>query len=278
LIFGVVGSTVIFLTVGWFLTSPAHVAIGPPPSELAAEAVAISSPSGALLRGWFLAGRAGGGAVVLMHGIRSNRLSMVRRAKLLRDAGVSALLFDFQAHGESTGQHMSFGVLEALDARAAVQFLRQRVPAERIGAIGFSLGGAAILLGPHPLPVDALVLEAVYPDIGAALENRVRIFVGPFARPISFLLEYLLTRLTGVRSAELRPIDHIGAVVAPVLVASGTRDNRTTIAEARMLFERAPEPKVFWAVEGGAHVDLEAFAPDEYRQRVLPFLLERLRR
>jgi hypothetical protein len=28
--------------------------------------------------------------------------------------------------------------------------------------------------------------------------------------------------------------------------------------------------------EGARHVDLEAFAPEEYRRRVLPFLIERL--
>ena len=61
-----------------------------------------------------------------------------------------------------------------------------------------------------------------------------------------------------------------------MLVASGTRDARTTIAEATALFEHAPQPKSFWAVEGAAHVDLEAFAPEEYRRRVLPFLVKYL--
>ncbi len=35
-------------------------------------------------------------------------------------------------------------------------------------------------------------------------------------------------------------------------------------------------PKSFWAVEGAGHVDLEAYAPDDYRQRVFPFLIARL--
>ena len=55
------------------------------------------------LSGWFIAGRPGGGAVVLMHGVRGNRLAMLRRARLLHAEGFSVLLFDFQAHGESTG-------------------------------------------------------------------------------------------------------------------------------------------------------------------------------
>ena len=42
---------------------------------------------------------------------------------------------------------------------AAVAFVRARLPGERVGAIGVSLGGAAALLGPAPLAVDALVVR-----------------------------------------------------------------------------------------------------------------------
>jgi fermentation-respiration switch protein FrsA (DUF1100 family) len=66
-------------------------------------------------------------------------------------------------------------------------------------------------------------------------------------------------------------------MTAPLLVMSGTADRYTTIAEAQSLFERAPEPKEFWAVPGGAHVDLAAYAPDAYRQHVLGFLARHLR-
>ena len=76
----------------------------------------------------------------------------------------------------------------------------------------------------------------------------------------------------------MRPIDHIAAAGAPVLVASGTRDVSTTIAEARSLFARAAEPKQFWAVEGAAHVDLQRHDPDAYWRLVLPFLIRYVRR
>jgi uncharacterized protein len=138
-----------------------------------------------------------------MHGIHSNRLSMVRRARLLNAAGFSVLLFDFQAHGESTGARITFGHLEAEDAGSAVAFVRARLPNERIGAIGTSLGGAAALLGPHPLPVNALVLESVYSDIAPAITNRLRAVLGPslggIAAPtLEYLFELLLPPVLGV--------------------------------------------------------------------------------
>jgi uncharacterized protein len=264
------------------LASPTHATVGPAPVDLNAERVEFRSGSTATLRGWFVAGQPGGGAVVLMHGVHANRLSMVPRARFLREHGYSVLLFDFQAHGESSGDWITFGRREALDAQAAVDFARQRLPGERVAAIGSSLGGAAALLGPHPLAVDALVLEAVYPEIGAALDNRFRAVLGPLAGEISVqlaapLLKIVMPSILGIRLDDLRPIDHVGAVTAPILIASGTKDTRTTLAEARALFDRANAPKQFWAVEGAGHVDLEAYAPEEYRRRVLAFLQSALR-
>ncbi len=109
---------------------------------------------------------------------------MVDRARVLHEHGFSVLLFDFQASGESSGHRITFGKLEGLDAAAAVAFVRDRRPGERVGVIGTSLGGSAALLGPTPLAVDALVLEAVYPDMDAALSTRLRVRLGRFAGPL----------------------------------------------------------------------------------------------
>jgi fermentation-respiration switch protein FrsA (DUF1100 family) len=267
---------------GFLLSAPARAVIGPAPLDLHAEPIAIPSTSGAILSGWFVAGRPGTGAVVLMHGFRRNRLSMIERARLLSAAGLSVLLFDFQAHGESTGSRITFGRLESLDARAAVAFMQRRLPGERIGAVGTSLGGAAALLGPGSLPVDALVLESVYPDLVTATANRIRSVLGPvlsviFEPTLTELFKLLLPVTLNLNLEGLRPIDRIAEVTAPVLVISGTSDAHTRIGEARAMFDRARDPKLFWAVHGAGHVDLEAFAASEYRDHVLPFLIDKLR-
>jgi uncharacterized protein len=270
------------IAVGLFLSAPACAIVGAAPADLPVENVSIASGSGATLRGWFVPGRPGAGAVVLMHGVHANRLSMLRRARLLHAEGFAVLLFDFQAHGESTGTRITFGHREGQDAAAAIAYLRVRLPNERVGAIGSSLGGAATLLAPAPLDVDALVLESVYPDIGAATANRIRAVLGPIgavvAPPTAALFKLLLPPLLGVSAADLRPIDRIASVRAPILLATGTRDDRTTVAEVRAMFARANEPKRLWLVEGAGHVDLEGFTPAEYRQHVLTFMIEMLRR
>jgi fermentation-respiration switch protein FrsA (DUF1100 family) len=127
------------------------------------------------------------------------------------------------------------------------------------------------------LAVDALVLESVYPDIDAALSNRLRVNLGRFAGPIftPFLtpaFKLLLPPIIGAAPSELRPIDHIAMAGAPILIASGTADAYTTLTEARALFDRASKPKQFDAVAGAAHVDLESYDPGRYWAVVLPFL------
>jgi hypothetical protein len=103
----------------WFaagaLTAPARTRLGAPPANLGAEPVNFASTSGSLLAGWFVPGSECR-AVVLMHPKDGNRAAMLGRAKFLAQAGYSVLLFDFHAHGESTGESITFGWLESRDA------------------------------------------------------------------------------------------------------------------------------------------------------------------
>ena len=257
---------------GSTLASPSPAAIGDPPPDLPASPVRISSGSGETLRGWFVPGIAGRGAVVLLHGVRATRLSMLARARFLHQDGFSVLLCDFQAHGESTGRHITFGYLESRDAQSEVAFVRRAAPGERVGIIGTSLGGAAALLATPPLPVDAMVLESVYPTIEDAISDRLAARLGPWAGAFTPLLTVQLHPRLGFGGEQLRPIDRVSSIRAPKLFIAGTEDRSTTIQETRRLFQAAAAPKDIWEIAGAGHQDLCAFAGTEYRRRVAAFL------
>jgi pimeloyl-ACP methyl ester carboxylesterase len=262
------------------MTRPAHTPPLTPPADLAVSPVSFESTSGATIRAWFLRGRPGSGSVLLLHGVGSNRSSMVARARFLHRQGYSVLLPDFQAHGESTGEFITFGSRESLDAVAALAYLRACAPDERVGVIGVSMGGAAALLGPRPLDADALVLESVYPTIRQALEDRLAVWMGPLGRLNRYVAPVVLRTVSaeiGVREDALRPIDRIAQAGVPVFVLSGTRDRYTPLDEARALFQHARGPKQFWPVEGAAHEDLYAFTGGEYERRIGAFLAVQLR-
>jgi fermentation-respiration switch protein FrsA (DUF1100 family) len=201
---------------------------------------------------------------------------MLERARFLNRHGFAVLLFDFQAHGESPGRHITFGYLEALDARAAFDVLRARAPGERIGAVGLSLGGAAAILA--GLTADAMVLEAVYADFGTAVANRLARWLGPVGRLLAPVLTWQVKPRLGFDPALLRPAERIGGLRAPLLMIAGDADRHATLEEARLLYAGAPDPKELWIVAGAGHVDFHRYARDSYERRILQFLEPRLQR
>jgi uncharacterized protein len=247
----------------------------PMPAAFDAERVSIPGP-GHAVAGWWIDSGPGSPIVLLLHAVRADRLSMVSRARLLVGHGFSVLLIDLQAHGETPGEAITFGLRESGDVAAARDWIRQKAAGRRIGVIGCSLGGAAVLLGAQPSGFDAVVLEAVYPRISRAVENRIRIRLGPLAPIITPLLLMQLEPRLHVKPSELEPIRFIGRLGAPVLVVAGSQDAHTTLAESLELFNAAAEPKAMWVVEGAHHQDFLAYDPRGYDAHVVEFLMETL--
>lgn len=259
------------------LTQAAHSRIGPAPVELKAQPVVFDSASGATIHGWLVDGAKGGGVVLLLHPVRSDRSVMTQRARFLSRLGYSLLWLDLQAHGESTGDRITFGARESLDVEAAMAFLRKHYTDEKIGAVGISLGGASITLAKPPLGLSAVVLESVYPTIEEAVADRLRLHLGVAGPVLAPLLLAQLPLRLGVSADQLHPIDHIADLGAPLLLISGSEDQHTTVTEAKRLFAAAREPKQIWLVEGAAHVDLHEFAPKAYEARITAFLSQYLK-
>lgn len=201
---------------------------------------------------------------------------MLERARFLYQAGYSSLLFDFQAHGESAGEHITFGYLEQQDAWAAFQYLKQRAPQQKIAVLGVSLGGASALLSAIPQQADALILEAVYSDLTTAIANRLEMRLGQIGRYLTPLLSWQIEPRLGFNPNDLAPLKHIANTKAPVLIIAGAHDQHTKLAESEQFYQLAPEPKELWVLPNAKHVDFQESAPEEYQQRLLDFLAKYL--
>lgn len=264
------------LVAGEMLSASFPATVGAAPADLHASTVRIATPDG-YVAGWLAPGAPHSGAVLLMHGVRASRLDMLARARFLSKLGYTVLLIDLPSHGESTGSRITFGAREKDGARAALAFLARRFPGERIGVIGVSLGAAALVLS-HPQPApDAVVLESMYPTINEAVANRLQTRLGAAGRWLAPLLVQQLPLRAGVSPAQLRPVDDAAALHSPVFVISGGADLHTPIAETRRIFAALPGPKQLWIIDRAAHVDLHAFAPDQYERRVGAFFAAHLR-
>jgi len=264
-------------TGGALLVAPRREPVGEPPLDLPVTALAFNDAGGRTIRGWFVQGVPGQGAVLLLHGVRADRTAMLGRARWLHSQGYSTLLIDFQSAGESDGDAITLGYREADDAARALSWMRLRLPHERIAVAGSSMGGAAILLARPPLRAEALIIEQVYPTIDEAVRDRIDLHLGhafPFLAPV--LLQTMSWHL-GFGPKALRPIDHVNGLTGPTLFVAGEKDAHVTLAQSMALYARAGGKKELWIVPGARHVDLYAYDTRAWRTRVGGFLRRSLR-
>lgn len=241
------------------------------PADFPADTVSIPGDGHPIAGSWRDL-RGSSPVVLLLHGFRGDRASMVPRARVLVDAGFSVLLIDQQGHGETPGKFITLGWLESADARTARDWIRTQAPGRRVGVIGVSLGGASVLLGAQPAGFDAVVLEAVYPRVRRAVENRVGLRLGALNRVLAPLLLVQIEPRLHVTVEQLEPIRSIARVGAPVMVVGGSRDAHTSEEETRELYAAAAEPRDLWIVPGAAHQDFSRYDPQGYDAHVVAFL------
>lgn len=213
-------------------------------------------------------------AVLLLHGIGASRTVFDAHAAWLSGLGYAVLAPDLRGHGGSAAEPRSFGWHEAKDAAAALAFVREEAPARKVAIVGVSLGGAAALLAQNgPGKADALVLQAVFPDIRTAIRNRIAGSAGAIpAVLVEPLLSYQSWLRYGVPPARISPIAAMRRYRGPVLVIGGAADRETAAADTRALFAVAPGSKSLWLVPDADHVATCDLWNAAYRERVGRFL------
>lgn len=261
--------------VGERLSAAAPGMVGPAPAG--ALVLRIDAGGGDTVAGWLTPGRPGAGAVLLLHGLRADRRQMQGRAQALQRQGYATLLIDLPAHGESSGTRIGFGLHEGAAVRASLRHLRQALAGEKVAVIGVSLGAAAYVLAGAKPAADAVVLESMYADIDDALLSRLRLHAGAVGVAAAPLLRAQLPLWLGISADQLRPVDRLASLRAPLLIVAGSADRHTTPAASRRLHAAAAAPKDLWWVEGAGHVDLHAFDPAAYEARIFAFLARHLR-
>lgn len=249
----------------------------PIPEDLAVEIVDFEDEAGTDLKGWLVAGEAGKGIVLVLHGLGGHKSRSLGRVKFLNRAGYTVFVFDFQGHGQSQIKNVTVGYEEARNVRAALAFLRSRMPQEKIAIIGPSLGGSAVLVKGQVIEADAYIFEGVYTSLRQTGENRLAAFLGSGVSSwLAPVLVFQTQLRLGFDAGLLSPIETISGLKAPILIIGGDKDPFVKPEETQALYNKAPEPKELWIIEGAGHFDFFLFKPEEYERKVLDFLGRRL--
>jgi uncharacterized protein len=164
------------------------------------------------------------------------------RVKALRQLGFSVLIFDYRGYGRSDGDFPQEQQIYA-DASAAWNYLTQtrKIAPQDIVIYGESMGGAvAIDLAQRQPQAYGLIVQSSFTAMADVIKRRGE-WYSQF--PIDILLTEKFDSVTKVKTLKV-----------PVLFIHGTDDRIVPVDMSQTLYAQAPEPKMLWLVEAGAHV------------------------
>jgi hypothetical protein len=125
----------------------------------------ISSFDGLTLRGTFYENPAHGPILLAFHGYRSNGVrDFVSACPFYFSLGLSILLVDQRAAGESQGRYITLGVRESRDVQTWCRYISRLYPDAALMTAGISMGASSVLMAADDLPdaVKAIVADCGY--------------------------------------------------------------------------------------------------------------------
>jgi pimeloyl-ACP methyl ester carboxylesterase len=231
-----------------------------------------------------------GRCVVLIHGYADAKVGGIAWAPAWQSLGFHVLAIDLRAHGESGGDECTGGYFERHDVEQVVNELRATRPAEtaQLVLFGVSLGGAVAAAAAERLQaagaaVDAVVLDSPFTDFRHAAEVHMD-HLGLPGRPFQQAAVRLAERLARADFAAVAPVTTLPRLACPVLVIAGASDpflsphDATALRAALASGSGDPAARVYWQVDGVAHLMALAADPQAYAARLGAFLSAALAR
>lgn len=205
--------------------------------------------------------------LIIVHGMRSDHMMMLKSAYEFSNLGYNILLIDQRASGKSQGEHMTYGFKESIDIAQWIEMLDNRIADCRIALYGVSMGAASVMLSLRnklPKAVKCVVEDCGYTSAYDAFSHILK---KDFKLPSWPLLPSVLAlakRRIGVSIAEAAPIDALKDNEIPILFVHGTADDFVPFEMAKKLYHANKGIKKFYPVEGKGH-SVASEDPDYYQ-------------
>ncbi len=232
---------------------------------------------GLTLSGWYMPSQ-NGAVIIVLHGYAANRMQMIYRSMMLAEHGYGVLLYDLRGHGESEGDHRSLGWEDPADVAGALAFVKEQpgVDPDRIGVLGFSVGGQI-----------ALTSAAAYPEIAAVVaEEPGFLTMKDVPAADNFFDKYIVVsykfgywyfeRRLGIDPPE--PIVDTVASISPrpILFVAAYPEDDMRYRLVTYMYDHAAEPKSLWHIPEISHGGAFDYDPEAYESHIVGFFDEAL--
>lgn len=242
---------------------------------LSFEPVSCKTSDGLTLRGWFIPARQPSARTVLLcHGYGTNKGAILEAVAGLTERGFNLLAFDFRCCGESEGELLSVGHLEARDFDAAVARLKELRPNDAYFAYGLSMGAMVTFVGlTRHREFKAAALESPFFSHDVAVIRYMRHKSGvPYFPLVPLVLFWMSVRL-GENPNPKSPCGVASSFMTPLLAICGSEDRICPPEVAESLLALVPGPKEHWIVQGAGHGGCGKTAGEAYVERLADHFL-----
>jgi fermentation-respiration switch protein FrsA (DUF1100 family) len=246
------------------------------PYELNLPAEEITFPSlkgDHQVRGWYVPQLQATSTIIICPGYRGKRSDVLGMCSHLWKAGHNVLVFEYYGHGTAVGTPVTLGYREINDFLGAVEYVKQRAPQTRLGAMGYSMGGSvAIMATARTQEIEALVADSAFATHKSAVEYAVRRTLHmPFAL-FDWVTDLLLWLRAGYHFNQVEPLRDIGRIAPrPVLLIHGLKDTIVDPHDAPLLYKAAGDPKELWLLPDVDHCGAYFADRIAYTQKIVGF-------
>ena len=206
-------------------------------------------------------------------GCTKNLKTMGYLDRVLTEAGVAVLRFDFTGLGDSEGEFEDTNFTSNVsDVVSAAGYLAENHAAPRL-LIGHSFGGAAVIQAARQIPSAAAVVTIAAPAEFSHLSNTI-VSQAPEIEQTGEAEVELAGRRFHIRKQFIDDLGRrsmeevVGSLRLPLLVLHAPEDDIVPMAAAERIFEMARHPKSLVALDRADHLLLKE-EDSEYAGRII---------
>lgn len=195
----------------------------------ALKAAGLSKPAGSPPRG----------TLILLHGLNGRKENMLPFAERFAAAGFRCVVYDSRAHGDSSGERVTYGARETDDLRRVLAGARKLAGPQGLGPVGllgYSLGGAVSLQAQPDLPeVRALCSVSAFAELSPVVTTQASHLWNGVGTPLLPVVRMETRLQADFDPWAIRPLDAAASITCPVLLVHGSKDAIVPVDQARQL-------------------------------------------
>ncbi|HEX7844150.1 MAG TPA: alpha/beta hydrolase [Chitinophagaceae bacterium] len=213
----------------------------------------ITLQSNKLVECWRIKKDSSKGTVILFHGYRGDKSSMIDKSDEFLKMGYSTLLVDFMGSGGSEGNQTTIGFKEAEQVKTAFEYLKN-LDEKNIFLFGTSMGAVAILraIDKYQIQPAGIIIECPFGTMYQTTTARFKTMGVP-SFPMAGLLVFWGGVQNGFWGFSHDPVRYAKSVECPSLLLYGEKDEKVSMGEIQSIFNNLPGRKSLKTYPGAGH-------------------------